>query len=200
MSWSRIAARRWGVGSALEGGWGIAAGGYLASAVNPFLLPPRLALRVLDDLHAIAEAARRLPTIEATLVERFARLEERADGIEGQLGQVLGLGQRIERRGGELVALGERMNGRADDVLVMGDRLHATGEHLLARGEEIAARAAEVAVAAADLAAAFPTIERTAQIGETLAQAVEPLQGAAERLGRIVDRLPGGTRPRARGG
>ena len=198
MSWSRIAVRRWGVGSAFEGGWGISAAGYLACPVNPFLLPPRLALRALDDLHAIAEAARRLPTIEASLVERFARLEERADGIEGQLGEVLGLGRQIERRGGELVALGERIDVRADDVMAMGDRLHESGRRLMAQGEVIAARAAEVALAAADLAAAFPTLERTAQIGETLAQAVEPLQGAAERLGRIVDRLPGGARARPR--
>jgi len=125
----------------------------LRSAVNPLTLPPRLLFRALDDLHAIAEAARRLPAIEAALIERFDRLEDRANAIE-QL-----------------------------------------GEQMLAQGDVLAERAREVTVAGAELAAAFPTLERTAQIGETLAQAVEPLQGAAERLGRVVDRLPGGQRP-----
>ena len=59
-------------------------------------------------------------------------------------------------------------------------------------------RAREVTVAGGELAAAFPTIERTTQIAETLALTVEPLQGAAERLGRVVDRLPGGQRARSR--
>jgi ABC-type transporter Mla subunit MlaD len=130
--------------------------------VNPLTLPPRLLLRALDDLHTLAVAAQRLPSLEAALVERFAALESRADRIEDQLA----------------------------DLLEFGDRIHA-------QGEALEATAREVVAAGRELVAAFPTIERTAEIGETLAQAVEPLQGAAERLGRIVDRLPGGARSRS---
>ena len=35
--------------------------------MNPLFLPPRLLLRALDDLHALAEAARRLPGVEERL-------------------------------------------------------------------------------------------------------------------------------------
>jgi hypothetical protein len=171
----------------------------LRSAVNPLTLPPRLLFRALDDLHALAEAARRLPDIERTLIDRFERLEQRADAIEDQLGDALDLGAKIDRRGADIVALGRRIDARADEILEVGRGLHERGAELLAEGEIIAERAREVAVTGSELVAAFPTLERTAQIGETLAQAVEPLQGAAERLGRVVDRLPGGqraTRPR----
>ena len=162
------------------------------AAVNPLTLPPRLLLRALDDLHAIAEAARRLPSIEATLIDRFEMLDDRAGEVLNAMREMLALGELIAQRGEEIVALGERLDAR-------GELLYERGGELIGRGEEIIAAAREVAVTGSELAAAFPTIERTAQIGETLAQAVEPLQGAAERLGRVVDRLPGGQRaPRPR--
>src|SRR4051794_31948532 len=166
--------------------------GIFPATVNPLTLPPRLILRALDDLHAIAEAARRLPTLEAMLVDRFDTLDARAEEVLERMGEMLALGERVSERGREIVAFGERIDARGEELLERG------GE-LVVQGREIVAQAQEVAVTGRELAAAFPTLERTAQIGETLAQAVEPLQGAAERLGRVVDRLPGGGRPRARG-
>ena len=41
-------------------------------------LPHRLVLRALDDLHALAEAARSLPDVEARLTLKVDELETRA--------------------------------------------------------------------------------------------------------------------------
>ncbi|MFL5849337.1 MAG: hypothetical protein ACJ76R_10415 [Solirubrobacteraceae bacterium] len=44
-------------------------------------LPARLILRALDDLHAIAQAARTLPDVEARLAQRIDELESRATEV-----------------------------------------------------------------------------------------------------------------------
>jgi len=93
------------------------------AAVNPLTLPPRLLLRALDDLHAIAEAARRLPAIEATLIDRFELLDARAEEVLAAMGKMLALGERIAERGAELVAF-----GRGDDFL---GRLRVTDYRLV---------------------------------------------------------------------
>ena len=49
---------------------------------NPLLLPPRLVLRALEDLHALGDAARRAPRLERELDGRF-------DALEGRLGDLL---------------------------------------------------------------------------------------------------------------
>jgi chromosome segregation ATPase len=57
--------------------------------MNPLLFPPTLIKRALDDLGAIADAARRLPTLEEQVLERIDRIERqallRADTIIAEL-------------------------------------------------------------------------------------------------------------------
>jgi chromosome segregation ATPase len=43
--------------------------------MNPLLFPPTLIKRALDDLGAIADAARRLPTLEELVIQRIDRVE-----------------------------------------------------------------------------------------------------------------------------
>src|SRR5918997_5576473 len=43
--------------------------------MNPLLFPPTLIKRALDDLSAIADAARRVPGLEAQLLARVDRIE-----------------------------------------------------------------------------------------------------------------------------
>jgi hypothetical protein len=128
------------------------------------LLPARVIVQALDDLHAIAEAARRLPAIEATLTEQFQILNRQTE-------RIIELGQRLHERGGEL--------------LVHSDRLHMRSEEVLAESERVRASAHEVAVRGAEVAAALPALQQ-------IVTTTEPLQGAIERFGRMVDRLPGG--------
>ena len=57
--------------------------------MNPLLFPPTLIKRALDDLGAIADAARRLPTLEEQVLERIDRIEReallRADTVIAEL-------------------------------------------------------------------------------------------------------------------
>jgi len=191
------------------------------------LLPMRTVLRALDDLAAIARAARELPA-------RLDVLEARAGRVERQLERGIALGEVLDARGAELVALGEQIDARGEDFVAIGERIDARGGELLdvgerldARGGEIVAlghrldersaalleqserllemgqlaveqsllvaeRAREVVEQGAEVAAALPTLQRAIAIAE-------PLEGAVERLGRLVDRLPGGARARVEG-
>jgi len=57
--------------------------------MNPLLFPPTLIKRALDDLSAIADAARRLPALEEQVLDRIDRIERhtlaRADGLTEEL-------------------------------------------------------------------------------------------------------------------
>ena len=173
--------------------------------LTPLLLPPRLVLRALDDLHAIAEAvrwttevreeldlratardvrslakaARRLPDIERTLAGTEKDLVARADRLDARLREALRVVKSVE---GDLPAV-------------------AT---VLARADEISEQLTTVNSLAGRIDDGLPSFERVLdsidalrEATAILAAAVEPLQGIAERLGRVADRLPGGARPRA---
>jgi chromosome segregation ATPase len=57
--------------------------------MNPLLFPPTLIKRALDDLSAIADAARRLPALEEQVLDRIDRVERQAlarvDGLNEEL-------------------------------------------------------------------------------------------------------------------
>ncbi|HET8758102.1 MAG TPA: hypothetical protein VFM58_18925 [Solirubrobacteraceae bacterium] len=57
--------------------------------MNPLLFPPTLIKRALDDLSAIADAARRLPALEEQVLDRIDRVERQAlarvDGLTEEL-------------------------------------------------------------------------------------------------------------------
>jgi hypothetical protein len=98
---------------------------------------------------------------------RLDAIDARAEAVQAQLDRALTLGESIEQHGAAVVELGERME--------------RNGEALVTIGERLAVRGAEVA-------AALPTLQRAIAIAE-------PPEGTVERLGRALDRIPGG-RPR----
>jgi hypothetical protein len=149
-------------------------------ALGPIVLPPRLALRALEDLHRIALAA---STASRSIVE----LQDRFDIVSAQVEQATTLLARIESMGQRVVVLGEQIDARAGLLLDLGERFDLRAGDILAEAGVMEERAREVAVAGAAIAAAIPLLERALQIAE-------PLEGAAERVGRIVDRLPGSAR------
>ena len=125
--------------------------------MNPLLLPPKLVLRALDDLHTIAQAAAGLEDIERRIDERLVA--------------IIALGERIAE-------IGDAVDGRLDEVMATGDRVEQAAQ--------------EVALVGRQVAEALPVLQRAITMAE-------PLEGAVERLGRIVDRLPGGVRQRGGG-
>ena len=136
-------------------------------------LPHRLVLRALDDLHALAEAARSLPDVEARLTLKVDELETRA-------AEVLEAVAQAEATLADGIAIGERLDERTIAVLDRTDR--------------VVAAAYAVTQAADHVAEVLPSLETSASAATVLAQTAEPLQGLVERLGRIADRLPGGSR------
>jgi hypothetical protein len=132
--------------------------------VSVLTLPIDLAARALDDLGAIAGVARELP-------ERLDALEARAEKVQEQLDRAVVIGETIADNSAAMVELGERM-------IVLGDTM-------VERSTVIADVAKEVADRGGEVAAALPMLERAVAMAS-------PLEGTVERLGRALDRLPGG--------
>jgi methyl-accepting chemotaxis protein len=132
------------------------------------------------------------------------------DRLEAQAGRVIELGERLDSRAESILGLGERLDARAESILAVGQRLDARAESILALGERIDVRAVsilEFGEGFEDLGReikdeahlvhtrAAEIIEQADEVKPMLTRAiglVEPLQGTVDRLGRVVDRLPGG--------
>jgi chromosome segregation ATPase len=89
--------------------------------MNPLLFPPTLIKRALDDLGAIADAARRLPALEEQVLERIDRVEgemlTRADTVVAELAAL-----RVEMKPmGELSAMREGIDPLDDDMRAVRD-------------------------------------------------------------------------------
>jgi chromosome segregation ATPase len=84
--------------------------------MNPLLFPPTLIKRALEDLGAIADAARRLPDLEQQVIERIDRIEgemlTRADTIVTELAGLRGEMAPI----GELPAMRKGIEPLDDDM------------------------------------------------------------------------------------
>jgi hypothetical protein len=145
----------------------------VASLADLVKLPPLALLRAFDDLHTLAQ-------VGTELMNRLDDLESRADDAVELL-------ERIDARADEILALGASIDARGQQIVDLGERLHALGSEVHAQGILIEQRAAEVAIRGEELVATLPTLEAAVAL-------VTPLEGAVERLGRMVDRLPGGAR------
>ncbi len=139
--------------------------------VDGLLLPPKLALRTLDDLHTLATTAERAITL-------LERLDARAARIEAQLDDGIALGRTLENRAADIAAMGSQFDKLGDALLTEARATQRVGSEIAQRGAEIAA--------------ALPLLQRALDLSV-------PLEGAIERAGRIVDRLPGGRRQSAEG-
>ena len=148
--------------------------------MSVFTLPIDLVTRALDDLGAIARVARELP-------ERLDTLEARAEKVQEQLDRALGIGETIADNSAAMVELGRNIEARGEAMVDLGERMIVLGNTVLDRSNVIADRAKEVADRGADVAAALPVLERAVSMAS-------PLEGTVERLGRALDRLPGGPR------
>ena len=146
--------------------------------MQPFGIPidlgPRLIGRALSDLAAIARVARDVP-------ERLDRLDQRAQQMQDQIERMLVIAEDIAALGHSVVEIGRSLDRQATGLLSLGDRVSE-------QGDVIAERAREVADRGGELVAVLPTLEKAIAFAT-------PLEGTVERLGRMVDRLPGGNKP-----
>ena len=133
-------------------------------------LPLDLVARALDDLGAIARVAHELP-------ERLDTLEARAEKVQEQFDRALVIGETIADNSAAMVELGRNIEARGEALVELGERMIVLGDTVLDRSNLIADRA--------KVAQALPVLERAVAMAS-------PLEGTVERLGRALDRLPGG--------
>jgi hypothetical protein len=101
------------------------------------------------------------------LPARMQELDERASRMQDQLDRALALGEIIAANTAAMVEMAERVESRGESMIDLGERMITLGNAVMAQSEAIA-RGLAIA---------------------------SPLEGTVERLGRALDRLPGG-RPR----
>lgn len=130
------------------------------------MLPGRLLIRALDDLHTIARSAERG-------VAKLEDLDRR--------------GERIEELGRRFLEVGERLDSRGGEILEFGASFEQLGRELHTQARVMDEHARQVEAVGAEIVAALPTLQQAVTL-------VSPLEGAVERIGRAVDRLPGGAR------
>jgi hypothetical protein len=125
---------------------------------NPFLVPPRLLGRALDDLHAIAEAARALPLSEvdptrivrealddldavADAARRLSEVErtltERVDRVEIRLGELLEILASLDGRTASVEGHVTELSGRAGDLGTRARGLEESADRLTAMIDRI---------------------------------------------------------------
>lgn len=146
--------------------------------MNPLLLGPGLLVRAWDDLQAVATAAR-------SLGRSLRELEERADRVEQRLDEAIGAVRSIDSRAEDVLGIAERMLELGERIDLRAEALLAVGDRVDVVANEAIIEARNVQLAAAQVAAALPLLQRALELAE-------PLEGAVERIGRIVDRVPGG--------
>jgi hypothetical protein len=143
----------------------------LRSLLNP-LTVPRLALRALDDLYALADIARRDP-------HPMEELAERADGIGADLEALVEVARGILETGQEIIVGG-------DDLRRTGVSLDGTAAEIRDGGEDLRQAVVSMLEVARGLLVHLPELEDSV---ETVADTVEPLQRPAAKLGRLTQAL-----------
>ena len=117
--------------------------------MNPLLFPPALIKRALDDLGAIAEAARRLPGLEQEVIDRIDRVEgemlTRADTIVAELGALRGemapiadlpsIRKGIEPLDDDMRAVRESVDNLEPLMRELSDRLEAMRQDIAPLGD-----------------------------------------------------------------
>ncbi len=157
------------------------------------LLPARLTIRALDDLHALAEAVRTPPP----WVRGFA---SDVETVREELRRLTGIGGEVLREGRELRDAMHRMERSASQVLRELGRLQEQGDQLIAREDSLAALARDVhdqlrqvLGVAEEMTTHLPTltgsVRRMEDSVEAVGDASEALQPAADRVGRVTQRL-----------
>jgi hypothetical protein len=163
----------------------------------------RALARAAEDLHAVAERARRDPDPVEEARERldalFTELETLIVAIRTVDASAVALGA-----GGEDLLLATRsLNSTARAIETGGRELRRTGEvldehtqELITGGQDLTAVAKDLADSLRVLRAALPrllegldSVEQLEESVETVAETVEPLQGVAKGVGRVSDRL-----------
>jgi chromosome segregation ATPase len=149
---------------------------------NPFLLPPVLLKRALDDLHAIGQLARRLTALEGEVRERLAEAEdelrERVDRIEAELARVR--------------AAVEPLPVHLDEI----ERELAPMQHLKAVRDAVEPLEHSMVAVRQSVDELEPMIQDLDGRVQRIDPKLSEIQDAVTPIGDLAERLPGGGRRR----
>lgn len=123
--------------------------------------------------------------IPAKLAQRAIRDLEAIGDVARSVPRAIALLESLDQKATQLIEWGERIDARGAELLEMGAEVNDVGVQILAEARLVQERAGEVVDRANAMIAVIPTVERALEIGQ-------PLEGAIDRIGRVVDRLPGG--------
>ena len=138
--------------------------------------------RAAEDLHDLAERARRDPDPVDEARERLDRLSGQIDALLAVAGSLDGTARTIVTGGRDLQLTGEVLDGHTQE--------------LIDGGSDLTEVAKELAQSLRALHAALPrvldgleSVEELEESVGTVAETVEPLKGVAQGVGRVQDRL-----------
>jgi len=138
--------------------------------------------RAADDLHALAERARRDP-------DPLDEARERLDRLGAQLDSLIAVATSLDSNAATIVTGG-------DDLRRTGETLDAHAQEIITGGQDLTAVAEELASSLRVIRAALPQLLEGLQSVEeledsvgTVAETVEPLQGLTNGVGRMSQRL-----------
>jgi hypothetical protein len=140
---------------------------------NPLEIFTRQAEALADAINSVLDPARQLAYAAPRALERLEAIERRAD-------RLIELGETVTAQADRVITLAESLDEKSTRMLNSGDAMMHEAQRMIEQAVEVNARAAE-------LIAALPLVEQGLAM-------VRPLEGAVERLGRIADRMPGGTK------
>jgi hypothetical protein len=147
--------------------------------------------RLLEVGEEIVRLGNRLVDLGERLDARGAAITSMGAKLDVRGAAINALGEQLDARGAAIGALGEQLDARAEDLLALGNGINELGRQMDARGLEIVDRAGKIVDTGNNLIVALPTLERALEMAT-------PLEGAIDRVGRFVDRLPGGANTRRR--
>jgi hypothetical protein len=163
----------------------------------------RVVARAAEDLHAVAERARRDPDPVEQAHERLDALFTELETLIASIRKVDASAVALGAGGEDLLLTTRSLDSTARAIETGGRELRRTGdvldEHtqeLITGGQDLTAVAKDLADSLRVLRAALPrllegldSVEQLEESVETVADTVEPLQGVAKGVGRVSDRL-----------
>lgn len=143
---------------------------------------PRLVIRVLEDVHSLAENARRQPDV-------IERIEGLLDALLAQVVALTMVAADVSAQAREIVSGGSELDrtGRGLDGHTV--KLIDGGQDLVAVAQSLDETLRVFRGVLPRLMGSLDTVEQLEDAAETMAETMEPLQGAAQRVGKITNRL-----------
>jgi chromosome segregation ATPase len=154
--------------------------------VNPLLLPTSLVKRALDDLSEIADAARRLTSLESGVLGGLSRMEAQLDGLRDELAPIRELAdvrRAVEPLHGQLDGLHEEIAALREEAKPIAE-ISRVREGIEPLDEDMHA----VRHSVDDLE---PLIREVNQRLEQLDSHIETLRDDLSPLGDLADKVPG---------